>query len=605
MPNFNYQSWFNAYGYDNQYDDLGTEISSYLGEEFHLSGDDGNPTFPVSEVENVGDYLEASGPVFNNMVLWAGENSSATGEEFATELFMQMFLNSDQAAQESFMNYWNNANWGEDNIPNFNLQYNEDNTWDTGAFDVNDDDMYDNLLNIAQHWGDAYGSESFGDWSNNLGDTLYSQGLTDSSEADLVDDFGATILNINQAIEDFHAEYGDNAYAEMMTQAAAESEVMYAQADEMEVELESQLQGLAHEYESLGESFRRQGTKEKSEEAARGYTKKSGFYGDRTADLQTLYNQMEGVQVQEDLAVDVYDTSIDLMEEQFNDYLATLNAQYGADWEANFNELINSIDNYVDDYNSSVYGESQEEQSWWSDVIGDIASMGGSAPPLEGTWEEEGFGACLLADGTPGFPCPNGTCVSSAAQCEGQWSWQQEDVDPGASDPQDPGWVNDAAQAIVDHTTDCTTLDIQSCVGQGGVLNLETCDCQMPFGNEEGPPPEEDTDDSDPAWSDVSCPYGYVVQPMTGECIWDGITDISGDIDWSDVRLKENIELVGKSPSGINIYEFDYKNKSYGEGRYRGAMAQEVTKASIKGKNGYLAVDYSKLDINFRRVDNG
>ena len=70
----------------------------------------------------------------------------------------------------------------------------------------------------------------------------------------------------------------------------------------------------------------------------------------------------------------------------------------------------------------------------------------------------------------------------------------------------------------------------------------------------------------------------------------------------SDIELKENIELVGKSPSGINIYEFNYKDEAYGEGRYVGVIAQEVPEASVEMSNGYLAVDYSKIDVDFIRV---
>ena len=70
----------------------------------------------------------------------------------------------------------------------------------------------------------------------------------------------------------------------------------------------------------------------------------------------------------------------------------------------------------------------------------------------------------------------------------------------------------------------------------------------------------------------------------------------------SDKKLKKNIELVGKSNSGINVYEFDYKDKSYGEGRYRGIIAQEVPNASFKHNDGYLWVDYNKVDVNFERI---
>jgi len=68
----------------------------------------------------------------------------------------------------------------------------------------------------------------------------------------------------------------------------------------------------------------------------------------------------------------------------------------------------------------------------------------------------------------------------------------------------------------------------------------------------------------------------------------------------SDMRLKEDIELVGKSPSNVNIYSFKYKGE---DGKYEGVMAQEVPWASIMGDDGYLMVDYSKLDVEFRRLN--
>jgi len=71
---------------------------------------------------------------------------------------------------------------------------------------------------------------------------------------------------------------------------------------------------------------------------------------------------------------------------------------------------------------------------------------------------------------------------------------------------------------------------------------------------------------------------------------------------WSDISLKENINVVGKSNSGINIYEFDYIDKKFGSGRYRGVMAQEVPHASLMSDEGYLMVDYSMVDVDFEEV---
>jgi len=71
----------------------------------------------------------------------------------------------------------------------------------------------------------------------------------------------------------------------------------------------------------------------------------------------------------------------------------------------------------------------------------------------------------------------------------------------------------------------------------------------------------------------------------------------SSDLGFSDIRLKENVELIGKSPSNINIYKFNYKDNST---TYQGAMAHEVPWASVKHSNGYMMVDYSKLDVDFK-----
>ena len=74
----------------------------------------------------------------------------------------------------------------------------------------------------------------------------------------------------------------------------------------------------------------------------------------------------------------------------------------------------------------------------------------------------------------------------------------------------------------------------------------------------------------------------------------------SSDLGFSDIRLKDNIKLVGKSPSDINIYNFTYLNDPK---VYQGVMAQEVPWASVKHDSGYLMVDYSKVDVEFKRKD--
>jgi hypothetical protein len=67
----------------------------------------------------------------------------------------------------------------------------------------------------------------------------------------------------------------------------------------------------------------------------------------------------------------------------------------------------------------------------------------------------------------------------------------------------------------------------------------------------------------------------------------------------SDIRLKDNINKIGTSPSGVNIYSFKYKgdNKTY-----QGVMAHQVPHASIVNDEGYLMVDYNKLDVEFKEI---
>ena len=68
----------------------------------------------------------------------------------------------------------------------------------------------------------------------------------------------------------------------------------------------------------------------------------------------------------------------------------------------------------------------------------------------------------------------------------------------------------------------------------------------------------------------------------------------------SDIRLKENVNYIGKSPTGINIYTFNYKGDNQ---VYQGVMAHQVPHAAFIHDSGYLAVDYSKVDVEFKGVN--
>ena len=73
----------------------------------------------------------------------------------------------------------------------------------------------------------------------------------------------------------------------------------------------------------------------------------------------------------------------------------------------------------------------------------------------------------------------------------------------------------------------------------------------------------------------------------------------------SDIRMKENIEQVGKLANGLNVYTYEYKpefrdDPFAGHGKHIGVMAQEVEEimpeAVITRPDGYKMVNYGALN---------
>ena len=93
---------------------------------------------------------------------------------------------------------------------------------------------------------------------------------------------------------------------------------------------------------------------------------------------------------------------------------------------------------------------------------------------------------------------------------------------------------------------------------------------------------------------------GYTGVPVQGASPFGQIAGaVTTGMALSDMRLKEDINLVGKSPSGINIYTFKYKGN---DKKYQGVMAHQVPHVSSVNDDGYLMVDYNKLDVQFKEV---
>lgn len=71
----------------------------------------------------------------------------------------------------------------------------------------------------------------------------------------------------------------------------------------------------------------------------------------------------------------------------------------------------------------------------------------------------------------------------------------------------------------------------------------------------------------------------------------------------SDRMVKDNVLYVGNSPSGLKVYEFDYKFGLGPSGRYRGVMADEIPRSAVVPQLGwYDKVDYSRIDVELERI---
>lgn len=79
-----------------------------------------------------------------------------------------------------------------------------------------------------------------------------------------------------------------------------------------------------------------------------------------------------------------------------------------------------------------------------------------------------------------------------------------------------------------------------------------------------------------------------------------GVGSIVGG--FSDRRLKKNIKSIGVSDSGLKIYSFEYIDKNLGDGIFQGVMSDEIPKEAVILFDGYDLVDYSQIDVEFKKI---
>jgi len=70
----------------------------------------------------------------------------------------------------------------------------------------------------------------------------------------------------------------------------------------------------------------------------------------------------------------------------------------------------------------------------------------------------------------------------------------------------------------------------------------------------------------------------------------------------SDRKLKKNINLIGESPSGLNIYSFEFKDSKHGVGLFQGVMSDEIPQEAVINNGEHDMVNYNMLDVEFKQI---
>lgn len=94
---------------------------------------------------------------------------------------------------------------------------------------------------------------------------------------------------------------------------------------------------------------------------------------------------------------------------------------------------------------------------------------------------------------------------------------------------------------------------------------------------------------------------GVPASSSGGKMDWGKVAQTAVSL-FSDERLKQDIKLIGQE-NGHNVYEFAYKTDP--AKKYIGVMAQEIQQSNpdaVEEINGYLAVNYDKIGVNFREA---
>jgi len=410
MPEFDIDQWLAENGYtDTDGDgipDGGGDISTQ-GSDYWSGGYEG-----ISGMFTVQDLITGSGadPVVESMYEWAQANQGYSDEEFAQELFIQMYNASSEEAQQEFVNTWNN-NYADEWV-------------DTGqaGYEITDNAS---LLAAAGIWADNYGS------------ALAGQGFFPPDAMDF--DFGSAtglIAGEGGLLDQYNAQWGADAWNNMYQQAALLDEDYALEAQQIENDLLHQLQGLEIAAGGAKKQYSLLQADVLSGEQARGLTRTRRGLEGNNVDLGVLSAQLQGMHNQAEGAVVTTDMNLDILNTEWDNYLSNLFQEFEVNADTEFAQLITDIDDIIDAYNEAVIDETDfQESDIWNSIAG-ILNAGGMIPPTEGGgWENSGQGwMCITDSGNFGVLCGSdteneGSCVSHTDECGSTLEGEGDDDD--------------------------------------------------------------------------------------------------------------------------------------------------------------------------------
>jgi len=435
MPDFDIDQWLAENGYSNP-GDISEQGSDYWDGQY----DD------ISGMFTVGGLLTGAGadPVVEQMYMWAQANNGYSDQEFAEQLFVTLFSSASNAAQEEFINTWNN---------NYADEYHDTNN---PAYQITSGG---DLSAAAAMWADNYGS------------SLAGQGFFPSDAMDF--DFGSMqglITGDGGLLSMYNTQWGTEAWDTMYQQASLLDSDYALEAEQMQNQLLEQLEGLEIQAGGAKEQYSLLQADSLSQEQARGVTRtRKGLEGN-TTDLGVLSAQLSGIHAQATGAGETTEMNLDILQTEWDNYLANLFEEFSVNSDTAFAELIVDIDDLIDTYNQSVIDETDfQESEIWESLAG-ILNAGGIIPPTEGGgWENSGMGwMCITSTGDFGVLCGagysnEGSCVNTYSECT-----EAPESDPGGDDDVPPG--QEEGQCV--YPTACGTYpDCYDCNQPGDTSN--------------------------------------------------------------------------------------------------------------------------------------